>query len=219
MSTSTTLHRLVSDVVLHEVDPTWSRETATLAANSGEVAIGTVLGAVLLGAAAAAAKTGGNTGNGTITMDATTPILQGAFDGVYTVRFTAATAFTVENPKGDVIGTGVTGTAFGDDVKFTIAAGGTPFVAGDGFDITVSPSTSEKLKPLSFTAVDGSQEPAAIALAPRANSAADQKIPVGARGLVVDPANLIWPAGATTAQKAAALRTLKARGIIARTTL
>lgn len=219
MSTSTTLHRLVSDVVLHEVAPTWSRDTATLAANSSEVVIGTVLGAVLLGSAAAAAKSGGNTGTGTIAMDATTPILQGAVDGVYTVRFTAATAFTVESPNGDVIGTGVTGTAFGDDVKFTVTAGGTAFVAGDGFDITVSPATTEKLKPLSATAVDGSQEPSAIALAPRATGAADQKIPVGARGLVVDPATLVWPAGATTAQKSAWLRTLKARGIVARTTL
>lgn len=218
MSTSTTLHRLVSDVVLCEVNPTWSRDTAVLAANSAEVSIGTVLGEITLGSAAAAAKAG-NTGTGTCTMDATTPVLQGAKDGVYTVRFTAATTFTVEDPDGNVIGTGVNGTAFADDIKFVTAAGGTAFIAGDGFDITVSPATTEKFAPLSFTARDGSDKPAAIALAPRATSTSDQKIPVGARGLVVDPAELLWPAGATDAQKAAALRHLKARGIVPRATI
>lgn len=218
MSTTTALNRLVSDVVLHEVSPTWSRDTVILAANSSEVVIGQVLGAVQLGASAAAAKAG-NTGNGTIALDATTPILQGAKEGVYTVRFTTATAFTVENPDGDVIGTGVGGTAFADDVKFTTTAGGTAFIAGDGFDITISPASTEKFKPLSFAAVDGSERPAAIALAPRATSTADQSIPVGSRGQVINPANLTWPAGATTAQKAAALKILKAKGLVARAAL
>lgn len=218
MSTTTTMHRLVSDVILAEVNPTWSRDTVVLAANSDEVVIGTVMGEIKIGAATAAAKAG-NTGNGTCTMDATTPVLQGAKDGIYTVRFTSATAFTVEDPDGNVIGTGVNGTAFADDIKFVTAAGGTAFVAGDGFDITVAVAASEKFAPLDLSAVDGSDKPAAIALAPRATSTDDQKIPVGARGLVVNPANLVWPAGATDAQKAAGLRALKAKGIVPRTVI
>jgi len=40
-----------------------------------------------------------------------------------------------------------------------------------------------------------------------------------ARGAVVDVAGLVWPVGATDAQKAAALDELEARGIVARAAL
>lgn len=92
--------------------------------------------------AASAAKAGGNTGNGTLTLDAVTPVLAGAKEGVYTVRLTAAAAnggtWTVEDPDGNVIGEVNVGQTFSDDVKFTTADGGVDFIVGDGFDITVS---------------------------------------------------------------------------------
>lgn len=219
MSTTHTLHRMVSDVVLHELSPTYCRDQAILAANSGEIFLGQVLGEIRLGAAVAAAKAGGNTGGGTITMDATTPVLAGARMGVYTVRFTGATAFTVENPDGDVIGTGATGTAFADDIKFAIATGGAAFVAGDGFDITVSPATTRKYSPLNFAGLNGSEVAAAVALAPKIDSTSDQKVAILARGAVVDPSMLLWPAGATDAQKATALRQLEARSLVFRTAI
>lgn len=218
MST-TTLQILVSDVILHELSATYCRDKAVLLANSSEVSIGQVLGEILLASATAAAKSGGNTGNGALTMNATTPILPGAAAGVYTVRFTSATAFTVENPDGDVIGTGAVGSTFADDVQFAIAAGGTAFVAGDGFDITVAPTASRKFVPLDFTAEEGAQVAAAIALAPRSTSASDQVVPVLARAAVVNPSNLVWPAGATTAQKTKALLQLEARGLVFRASL
>lgn len=220
--TVTTAPRIISDVVYHEVSPDWCREPCVLKLGFATV-IGTVLGMISIGAAVAAAKAG-NTGNGTITLDATTPILAGARPGVYAVRFTAATTFTVEDPDGNVIGSGVNGTAFADDLKFVTAAGGTAFVAGDGFDITVAADAVDanglgKVVPLDLAAVDGSQTACAVAIQERDVSTADQPVLTVARGALVDPDMLVWPAGITAPQKAAALSSLRARGIIARTSI
>jgi hypothetical protein len=220
--TVTTAPRIISDVVFHEVSPDWCRESLTLKLGFATV-IGTVLGLISIGAATSAAKAG-NTGNGTLTLDATTPVLAGARSGIYAVRFTAATTFTVEDPDGNVIGSGVNGTAFSDDLKFVTAAGGTAFVAGDGFDITVAAAGVDangvgKVVPLDLAAVDGSQASYAVAIQEREISAADQPVLVVARGALVDPDMLVWPAGITAPQKAAALSTLRARGIIARTSI
>lgn len=97
------------------------------------------------GSAASAAKSGGNTGGGTLTLDATTPVLAGAKVGVYTVRCIAAATdsgtFRVTDPDGFVIGDVAVGATFANDIKFAIADGAPDFVVGDGFDITVSGNT------------------------------------------------------------------------------
>lgn len=141
---------------------------------------GTVLGKVSVGAAVSAAKAGGNTGNGTLTMDATTPVKNGAKVGVYTVRFTVAAAnngtFIVEDPDGNQIGAIVMAAgagAFDDDLKFAIADGATDFVVGDGFDITVAAGSGKYIKSLA-AAVDGSQVPDLI-LAEDTNATAADK--------------------------------------------
>ena len=119
---------------------------------------GTLLGQITAGAATAAAKAGGNTGNGTISV---VTLQGGAKVGVYAVRMTAATTFKVEDPDGFVIETaGATGAAFADDIGFTITVGGTPFVAGDGFDITVAAGTGYTIA--TAAATDGSKFPVAI---------------------------------------------------------
>lgn len=126
---------------------------------------GTVMGQVTVGAAVSAAKAGGNTGTGTLTLDATTPVLAGHKEGVYSVRCTAAAAnggtFRVEDPEGYVLGDVAVGATFSDDLKFVIADGGVDFIVGDGFDITVA-AGSGKWRECVAAAVDGSQHPAAI---------------------------------------------------------
>lgn len=72
-----------------EVDPRFTRRTKTLLAGSG--AVRTVLSAALVGlvsvgAVTVAAKSGGNTGNGVLTLDVTTPKLVNSQTGVYQVR-------------------------------------------------------------------------------------------------------------------------------------
>lgn len=81
----------------------------------------------------------GNTGTGTI---GTLSIAAGLQNGGYSVVFSTATAFTVYDPYGRIVGTGVAGTPFaGGQVVFTITAGGTAFARGDGFTVTVTAKT------------------------------------------------------------------------------
>ncbi len=67
-----------------------------------------VLGTIVSGTVASAAKSGGNTGNGTFTLDGTTPLLLNAKLGVYTLRCIAAVTnggtFRLEDPDGMVLG-------------------------------------------------------------------------------------------------------------------
>ena len=152
----------------------------TVASGQGALARGTVLGAILLGAASSAAKSGGNTGNGTLTLDVTTPILAGAQPGVYTARcITAATnsgTFRVEDPNGTVLGDVAVGATFSDDVKFVIADGGTDFVVGDGFDITIAAGSGKVVKSVA-AAVDGSAVPVGILAADADATSADVDAP------------------------------------------
>lgn len=183
---------------------------------------GTVLGAYVLSIAATAAFTAdaGNTGNGTLALDATTPVLAGAKDGDYRVVFNAATSFTVEDPTGKEIGKGATGTAFAKGVKFTIAAGGTAFVAGDAFTVTagVESGKDQRYVPLNLAATDGTQFVAAIAgYGVIADASVEKKVAILTSGPAeVRGADLIWPAGITAAQKAEGLEQLRRLGIKAR---
>ncbi|MBX3488874.1 hypothetical protein [Parvibaculum sp.] len=141
---------------------------------AGNLKRGTVLGLVLLGAVASAAKDGGNTGNGTLVVDATTPRLANCQAGVYTARCVAAdtheATFQVRDPRGRDIGTvsfsgsGASGT-FANEIKFAVTDGSTDFIVGDGFDITVAAGSGGAVKSLT-TASDGSQNPVAILAAP-----------------------------------------------------
>lgn len=101
--------------------------------------------AALETAAVSAAKAGGNTGNGTNTLDVTTPVLANAQVGVYTIRCVTAAAnsgtFEVKDPKGQSLGQYVVGATFADQIKFVIADGATDFIVGDGFDVTVTFNT------------------------------------------------------------------------------
>lgn len=187
-------------------------QTRKITLLSGEnLTRGTVLGKIGVGGASSAAKSGGNTGTGTLTMDASTPVRSGAKVGVYTVRFIAAASnngtFRVEDPDGNVLGdvvmSGGAG-AFDDDIKFAIADGGTDFIVGDGFDITVA-AGSAKFKKAVATAVDGSATPAAI-LAEDCDASGGDKITIAHFGGVFDENALTYGSGVTAATAREALR-------------
>jgi predicted nucleic acid-binding Zn-ribbon protein len=84
----------------------------------------------------------GNTGNGVMTLDATTPLLAGAQSGVYTATATAAATdsgtFRVTDPNGSVLGDVAVGATFANQIKFVIADGSTDFIVGDKFTVTVA---------------------------------------------------------------------------------
>lgn len=112
-----------------------SRDQVTLVSGTNYLA-GMVLGKITTGATATSAAMGTNTGNGT--MGAVTLTTVPTQIGTYDVTFTAATAFTVTAPNG-ATATGSTGSAFsGLGLGFTITAGSTAMVAGDGFDIVTT---------------------------------------------------------------------------------
>lgn len=88
------------------------------------------------------AADGGNTGN--FTSSAVVVTAATAKEGVYKIEFLTATEFEVFDPDGNLLGIGNTGVAFSQrGVAFTLTAGGTPAVAGDGAIITVSATSAD----------------------------------------------------------------------------
>ncbi len=169
---------------------------------------GSVLGKVTLGTGTAAAKAGGNTGNGTITMDATTPVLANALAGVYTARCIAAATnsgtFEIKGPDGKTLGEYVVGATFSDQLKFVIADGSTDFIVGDGFDITIA-AGSGSYKLAASASVDGSAVPAAILADYSDASGGDVVAPIYIMG-EFNGAALTLGSGITLAAAKAALR-------------
>lgn len=145
--------------------------TEAITVGAGSLVRGTVLGQITVGTATSAAKSGGNTGNGTLVLDVTTPVLLNATPGIYTVRcITAVTnggVFEVKSPTGASLGlativAGASGTyTFSDRIKFVITDGSTDFIVGDGFDVTVAAGSGYYIKSVA-TATDGSAAPSAI---------------------------------------------------------
>lgn len=181
---------------------------------------GAVVGAVPAGTSASAAKAGGNTGNGTFTLDATTPILPGAKEGVYRLHCIAAATnngtFRLEDPDGFVLGDTVMAAGAGtvsEQIKGALADGATDFAVGDGFDITISALTS-KITEYNPTGTDGSQIVRGIMYDNVNATSADKPGVIVRRGpAIVNVNDLTWKSGATTAQKNTAIAALLALGI------
>ncbi len=212
--------------LLSEAPRSRSREKATIKSGSGVIKPGAILGQITVGTPTSAAKSGGNTGTGTLTVDGTTPALAGAKVGVYAVRcIIAATnngTFSVTDPGGNQIGTIVMAAgagAFANQIKFALADGGTDFAVGDGFDITV-PAGSLKWAPSpnGLTAgIEGAEVARAIALYGCDATSADQDIAIIARDAEWRIGALFYDSTVDDDTKKATKRAqLAAQGIIAR---
>ncbi|MGJ7611147.1 MULTISPECIES: head decoration protein [unclassified Variovorax] len=157
---------------------------------------------------------GANTGNGTLgtlTAKGYAPVV-----GAYGVEFDDATHFVVATPDGAVVGHGTTGVAFaGGGLGFTITAGGTAFVPGDAFVITVA-AGSGKWKAWTPGAADGSATIAGILFATKDATLADKPALAITRHAEVNASELVWPTGMSAAQIASGLAQLKALSIIPR---
>ena len=221
-----TMNPVLSDVLKMEPEQRFGREVGTLLTGlNGK--IGMVLAMRTVDPTAAnvttAAKAGGNTGNGTITKDATAPVGADAWPGVYRVTFiepvTNLGTFQVFRPDGSFLGTGVVGTAFDSEVKFAIADGATDFVAGDGFTITVPAGDGKLVHCVNDAQNNGTHRPWGVLMEDVDATAADMKCVVLRRGpAIVRDAGLVWHSTIDdAAKKAAKLAFLEARQIIART--
>lgn len=216
----------VSDLVKREIDPEICRAPFTLLAGSGaarSVSLGTLLGKITAAGlvTAVAAAVAGNTGNGTLTL-ANPAFADGALTGVYTVTCTvggadATSKFRVEDPLGVVVGTATGGAAFSKAIKFTIAGGGTNFVVGDSFTVTLTRAAGAndgKVVAWSPSATDGSQVVWGVSLrsVTAADGADNTTDGLALRRLgILRLGAIVWPAGVTDAQKAAALSDINER--------
>lgn len=198
-----------------------SREAVTVKSGSNLSACA-VLGTVVSGTVASAAKSGGNTGNGTFTLDVTTPLILGAQLGVYTLRCIAAAAnngtFRLEDPNGAVLGDIVMAGGAGavsEQIKGALADGASDFIVGDGFDITVTVLTEKEVE-FNPAGTDGSQIATGILYGAVNATSADTKGTAYKRDCEHNADIVVWKSGLTTAQKAKGAADLKRRGIILR---
>lgn len=206
------------EFIVSEANGKRSREKITVL--SGEnLKAGHVLGRRLVApTVAAAAAFGTNTGNGTVTGQAVGTNL-GAQRGDYRISFVEPVTnlgnFLVFDPSGQLVGDGVVGTEFDNQIKFTVNDGATDFAAGDAFTINVSAGTY-KYKEYDPADADGGQRVAGVLYDNVDASAADQAATAIVRHAEVRDGDLQWFAGATAAQKNTAKDALAALGIVAR---
>ena len=154
---------------------------------------------------------GANTGNGTL--GTLTSTGYPATVGPYTVEFDDATHFIVNSPAGIEVGHGTTGVAFSaGGLGFTITAGGTAFVPGDSFVVTVA-AGSGKYRPWDPGNADGSNVVAGVLVYFKDASSADKSATALRRLATVNPNELIWPTGMSAAAIAIGVAGLAALGI------
>ncbi|MBL4839668.1 MAG: head decoration protein [Thalassospira sp.] len=188
------------------------RETGMLKA--GDVYLpGTVLGRQGVSDAISAVA-GANTGNGTL--DGVTVVAGKDVElGGYVLTAKTATKFAVVTPSGDALKDATVGTAYNSSHigGFTITAGGTAFVEGDSFTVTVSQGNGE-FTPIDPDADGGSQVAAAILFNDVDARSAAKKGVLITRLATVSQSRLIWPEGITDGQKAAAIADLASNHLL-----
>lgn len=203
-------------LIAHDADDLISDQITLITGQN--LARGSLLGKITIGAAVAAAKGGGNTGNGTLVMDVVTPILVGCQVGVYQVRCVEAVAnggkFTVVGPDGKLVGYIIipagagNNIAFADQIKFVLTDGAADFIVGDGFDVTVAAGSGKYTLSLA-AAVDGSATPDAV-LSEDTDATLADKLTVAYKAGCFNSNAMTFGAGQTAANTKDALR---AKGI------
>lgn len=211
--------RHTGEFIMSEANSHRSREGVTIGENQ-TIEPGTILALLAQdGDVTTSVSAGtGNTGNGALVM-ATPAISSKAKNGTYIVIATSDTVFAVSSPTGANLGNAIVGTAFNKEIKFTINAGATAFIAGDSFDIAVGVETPSDYHAVAYDpdGQDGSEKAAAIAIYPAVTGAGEtDKIAAMFRDAEVNGTCLAWPEGVTAEQQAAAVADLEAVGIIVR---
>jgi hypothetical protein len=207
----------LQDVLKWEEDNNYSREAVTVLTGQ-DLGLGAVLGKIKLGACPTTGTAGSNTGNGTCT-----GVTAGAKAklGTYVLKCIHVVAnsgiFSVKDPDGFGLPDAVAASAYiNDQINFTINDGATDFAVGDSFTITIV-AGSLSVRAINFDGVDGSQDAYGILTAACDASGSAKSAVAVVRNAKIVTANIVWPAAATEAQKAAALAQLAAKGIITAT--
>lgn len=212
-------------IVSESEGPYHTREAVVIAV-SQTIKPGSVLArnSVAANVTSSAAADAGNTGSsGAITLDGSTPVLEGAKNGRYRVVCiepgTNAGQFEVFDPNGAPIGKyTVGGSAFAREIKFTIADA-TDFVPGDAFNVDVGIEQADyQYSALDLTKAGDYAKAAGIAVyGVTTDGSTTKSITAVVRGpCEVRLSDLTWPDGITAAQQAEGIRQLEARGIVGR---
>lgn len=143
MATALYSNPILADFILHEASGQRSRDNVHVRQSGTAVVSGSLLIVDTVGSVVFAMDEGA-TGNPTIA-SATAGAL--AYEGVYTIEMTSATAFKVYDPTGAQVGSaGTLGTAFSaGGIGFTLTAGTTAAVAGDKANLVVIPADDNYL--------------------------------------------------------------------------
>lgn len=205
----------VGDVILNEEDIRYSREKVTVI--TGQVlTIGMVVGKLHTGVVS---QDYTGTGDGVMTLDATTPALAGVQVGDYKVVCIEESAdgglFEVLDPQGNSLGQVAVGDTFANQIKFAIADGAEDFDVADIFVINVLPGF--KVTQLAPAGTNGSELAVGFMVSDTDATAADVLGVAILREAIAKDTGLVWPAGITDAQKSTALAELERAGIITRT--
>jgi hypothetical protein len=207
-----------AEFLVSEANGYRSREAVTVLSgqnlNAGAV-LGRKLVSPTIGAAAALGTNTGNGAFGSVTAGANGAIQRGAYKVSFVEPTTNLGTFVVYDPSGQYLGDGVVGTAFDNEITFTIADGATDFVSGDAFTIAVTAGTY-KVKEYNPANTDGSQRVYGVLYDNVDASSADHAGVAIVRAAEVRDADLSWFSGATTTQKQTAKDALAAAGVIAR---
>jgi hypothetical protein len=122
--------------------------------------------------------------------------------------------FAIAAPDGTALPNATVGVAYANaQLNGTINDGATDFAVGDIFTVAVAKGDGTAVA-LDLTAVDGTQIAAGFVIAAYDATAAAVAGVAVVRDAVIDADNLVWPAGITADQTAAALDQLAARGIV-----
>jgi len=212
----TTAHYLIS-----EANGFQSRRTETIAAGSGELKAGAVLGRKTKGALTAVGSAGVPAPAGaTITAAPTvTAGLTKVGTHVFSCTVAGATGkWRHEDPDGTYVGTVTTGTEYsGQGLTLTITDAGVDPAVGEVLKVIVSQAPgSGKLAPYNPAATDGTSSAVAILFEGCDATTADVRRTTTARLSEVTETELVWGEGITSDQKSAALASLAEAHIIAR---
>ena len=194
---------------------------ATIKAGSGLIPPGMVLGRVLSAPVSGAPRTGGNAGDGVLTLDPDQPTMRGVLTGVYAVQIVSASPmrFRVTDPSGLSFGVQEAGDTNENAIRFTIASGSVPFAVGDGFDITVPPA-SDLWAPSPaglVEGIEGAEFASAVALGGADATAGAVAVAAAVRDAEWNQATLTFHASVNTdTERAAKLAQLAAVGIVGR---
>lgn len=207
--------------IVSEGDGWFSRDQVTVALSQTLLA-GTPVykSGIIASETSSAVADAGNTGNGTITLDATTPVLAAGQNGTYRAICIAVAAnsgtFAVFDPKGIEIGRVAVAATFNNQIKFVINDGATDWAAGDAISIIVGRESNID-ETVTALPNDGSQRCDGLMVYPvTTDGSSTKKGALLCRTAEVRLADIQWPSGISAANKAKAIEELRSLLIIGR---